>query len=263
MRELDTKFINDIKQTDRMNLKDKKIFEEVESLQKENKVNHKNKLRDEVILEMEKKNQDIEQKLKELKNKDKTELENEEKRCKETWENINNFFNAKREEALKKDEIRKADLDEIKKIKQNQQKVQEEIAELEERKKKLQKECEDLDKEVKESEYYKNFIDEVIEKNDEFNDFEKLKEKFENLMKTMNQITENIEQQKILIKETQEKQKNLKSKNDKFLQNQKLLQLEEEIKKYMNENKMLENMCLRSFLFYSLLPVWQLFLYIL
>ena len=240
MRELDTKFINDIKATDKMNMKHKQIFEEVERLEKENKVNNKNKLRDEVILEMEKKNQDIEQKLKDLKNKDKTELENEQRRCKETWENINNFFNAKRDEALKKDEIRKADLEEIKKIKMNQNVVQGEIEKLEEKKKKLQKECEELDKDVKDSEYYKNFIDEVIEKNDEFNDFEKLKEKFENLMKTMNQITENIEQQKILIKETQEKQKNLKSKNDKFLQNQKLLQLEEEIKKYLNENKVLE-----------------------
>jgi len=240
MRELDTKFIQDIKSTDKMNLKDKQIFNEIERLQKENKVGHKNKLRDEVILEMEKKNQDIEHKLKELKNKDKSELEHEEKRCKETWENINNFFNAKREEALKKDEIRKADLEEIKKIKQNQQKVQEEIAELEERKKKLQKECEDLDKDVKDSEYYKNFIDEVIKDNDEFSDFDKLKEKFENLMRTMTQINENIQTQKELIKETQEKQKNLKNKNDKFLQNQRLLQLEEEIKKYLNENKVLE-----------------------
>ena len=55
MRELDTKFINDIKATDKMNMKDKQIFEEVERLEKENKVNNKNKLRDEVILEMEKK----------------------------------------------------------------------------------------------------------------------------------------------------------------------------------------------------------------
>ena len=161
MRELDTKFINDIKATDKMNMKDKQIFEEVERLEKENKVNNKNKLRDEVILEMEKKNQDIEQKLKDLKNKDKTELENEQRRCKETWENINNFFNAKRDEALKKDEIRKADLEEIKKIKMNQNVVQGEIEKLEEKKKKLQKECEELDKDVKDSEYYKNFIDEI------------------------------------------------------------------------------------------------------
>jgi len=94
---------------------------------------------------------------------------------------------------------------------------------------------------VRDSEYYKNFIDEVMEKNpEEFNDFEKLKEKFENLMRTMTQINENIATQKELIKDTQEKQKNLKNKNDKFLQNQKLLQLEEEIKKYLNENKVLE-----------------------
>jgi len=192
------------------------------------------------FLKWKRKNQDIEHKLKELKNKDKSELEYEEKRCKDTWEDINGFFNAKREEALKKDEIRKADLEEIKKIKQNQQKVQEEIGELEERKKKLQKECEELDKDVKDSEYYKNFIDEVVEKSDEFGDFEKLKEKFENLMRTMTQINENIQTQKELIKETQEKQKNLKNKNDKFLQNQRLLQLEEDIKKYMNENKVLE-----------------------
>jgi len=59
-------------------------------------------------------------------------------------------------------------------------------------------------------------------------------------MRTMTQINENIQTQKDLIKETQEKQKSLKNKNDKFLQNQRLLQLEEEIKKYLNENKVLE-----------------------
>jgi len=72
------------------------------------------------------------------------------------------------------------------------------------------------------------------------NDFEKLKEKFENLMKTMQQIKANIEQQDKQIQETQEKQKNLKNKNDKYFQNQRLLQLEEDIKKYSNENKDLE-----------------------
>lgn len=75
MRDLNNKYIKDLKATDIENLKENEVYLEVQRLQKENKVNNKNKLRDEVILDMEKKNQEIEDKLKELKNKDKSELE--------------------------------------------------------------------------------------------------------------------------------------------------------------------------------------------
>jgi len=136
LRESNTKYIKDIKSNDVSNLKEKKLYAEVERLQKENKLAHKAKLRDEVILDMEKKNQDIEQKLKELKNKDKTDLEKEEAKCKDYWEKINEFFHKKKEEALQKDKIRQEDLSEINKIKANQEKVQKEIEELKKKKKK-------------------------------------------------------------------------------------------------------------------------------
>jgi hypothetical protein len=100
-----------------------------------------------------------------------------------------------------------------------------------------------LDEKVESFKNYKNFIDQVIASSNEEtsnNDYEKLKEKFENLIERMNEIQIDINNQEAEIQKIKKEQAELLRKNDKQAQNQKLINLESETKRYLQENKELE-----------------------
>jgi hypothetical protein len=242
MRKLNNEYVKQIKETDKKARNRSELYQELSKYNKElNKIKRAN--RDEDLLKMQKENQAIEITLKELKNKDKSELKQKEEESKKLVEDLNVLFNEKRKEAAEKDEERKTAIEEIKQIKKDQEKEKNLIIELTKKKERLTEILEKLDKDVENFKNYKTFLDQVIESSNEVssnNDFDKLKEKFENLIERMHEIQNDITEQENKIQKIKKEKAELMRKNDKQAQNQRLLFLEEETKRYFNENKLLE-----------------------
>ena len=100
-RKLDEEYYNGIKQTNKIPKNSKKLFEELESLkQKVNDIKQVN--RDEELLRMQKENQEIEEKLNQLKQQDNTELKEKQENCRKLVEQLNVLFNERKKMLLKK-----------------------------------------------------------------------------------------------------------------------------------------------------------------
>jgi len=201
--------------------------------------------RDEELLKMQKTNQDLEMELFDLKNQDKTRLIQKEDESKRLVIELNELFENKMNDMLVKDRERKSAIEEIKNIKKQQEELNTQIYESNNKISDLEKEVKTLEVQVENYESYKKFIDKVIEKTNEGNgninnDYDKLKEKFENLIERMNEIKEDIEKQELEIKEMKEEQGRLLKTDEKQLENQKILKLEEEAKELTRENEVLE-----------------------
>lgn len=244
IRKLNVEYINQIKDTDiKIKNRDDLIMEMNKYNAEVTKLKQNN--RDEALLHMLKENQEIEMTLKDLKNKDKSELKlKEEESCK-LVEELNELFEQKKKDAIEKDDERKSAIEEIKQLKKQQEEFKKLNNQSLKKKEELIKELELLDEKVETFKNYKNFIDQVIENSNEgstnpVNDYEKLKEKFENLIERMTEIQNDIIDQENQIVKLKKEQADLMRKNDKQLQNQKILQLEEETKNYIRENKILE-----------------------
>ena len=199
------------------------------------------KKRDEVLLRLQKENQEIELELKELKNNDKAELLAKEEESKALLQELNVLYNDKKKEVEEKDKERLAAIEEIRQIQKQRDEVEKRIAKAKQSELELEKTKSELEEKVKAFEKHKNYIENVLENHDEFNkDYEKLKEKFENLMIHMENIETDIEAQKSKIESIVKEQNNLQKKNDKQNQSHKLNELEDETKKLIGENKTLE-----------------------
>lgn len=241
MRKLNNDYINQVKETDKKtrNLDDLKQ-EMIQITHKVNEVKRNN--RDEDLLKMQKENQNIELKLKEMKNRDKSEFHRIEEESKQRIELLNILYNEKKKEALEKDEERKKIIEEIKQIKKNQVDHKNQIENYKKDMDHLKSQISKLEKDIEKLKEYQVFIDRVFESsNQPANDgFTKLSNKFKELIESMENINKDIESQEKEIKDIKKKQKELIEKNDKQSQNKKLLELENEIKKYTEENKYLE-----------------------
>lgn len=220
------------------------IQEEFEKVSKEvNKIKIVN--REEELLRMQKKNEEIELELLNLKNQDKSKLHDKEEESKKLVEELNETFKEKMKEAYAKDKERKAAIEEIKQIQKQQDDLNFQIEDNNKKLFDLKNEVEVLEKQVEKYETYKQFIDEVIKKSNEGNsnknsDYDKLKEQFENLIYNMNNIKQDIEKQELEIKEKKAEQNYLLKTDEKQSQNQKVAKLEEEAKLLAKENESLE-----------------------
>ena len=125
-RKLDEEYYNGIKQTNKIPKNSKKLFDELESLkQKVNDIKQVN--RDEELLRMQRENQEIEEKLNQLKQQDNTELKEKQENCRKLVEQLNVLFNERKKDAAEKEKEREEAIAQIKKIKQEQEKHKKEI----------------------------------------------------------------------------------------------------------------------------------------
>ena len=244
LKKYNNEYLDGIKNEDRLNKNKVDVKSELDRLVKSiNKIKCVN--RDEELLRMQKKNQEIEIELFDLKNQDKTKLIEKEEESKKLVLELNDLFQNKMNETLIKDKERKSAIEEIKNIKKQQDDLNYQIAENNNKISDLEKDVKNLEQQVENYETYKQFIDKVIEKSNEGNsnnnnDYDKLKEKFENLIERMNEIKDDIDKQEIEIKEKKIEQAKLLKTDEKQNQNQKVLKLEEEAKELTRENEMLE-----------------------
>jgi hypothetical protein len=94
-RKLDEQYFKDLKQTTKIPKNSEKIFEELEQFkQKVNEIKQVN--RDEELLRMQKENQEIEEKLNELKQQDNSELKEKQESCRKLVEQFNILFNERK-----------------------------------------------------------------------------------------------------------------------------------------------------------------------
>jgi len=239
-KEMNNKYIEEIKETEKKSRKNQYLYNELEKgtqeLNKFTKVK-----REEDLLRLQQKNQEVDKKLVKLKNIDQSELISKKEQADLLSVEINEMFNEKREDILLKDKERIEAIKEIKEIKNEQQKIIEINKENSIKVEELQKEYSNLEDKVKQFESYKKFIDDVVENNEEFNkDYDKLKTKFENLINTRTKIEKDIKEQEATIKTKQTELNELIRKNDKQVTNQRLIQLDKESKNYLEENNKLE-----------------------
>ena len=130
-RKLDEEYYNGIKQTNKIPKNSKKLFDELESLkQKVNDIKQVN--RDEELLRMQRENQEIEEKLNQLKQQDNTELKEKQENCRKLVEQLNVLFNERKKDAAEKEKEREEAIAQIKKIKQEQEKHKKENKQTEE-----------------------------------------------------------------------------------------------------------------------------------
>jgi hypothetical protein len=243
LKKYNNEYLEGIKDEDKLNKNKVDVQSELDRLVKNiNKIKSVN--RDEELLRMQKKNQEIEIELFDLKNQDKTKLIEKEEESKKLVIELNELFQNKMNETLIKDKERKSAIEEIKNIKKQQDDLNAQIAKNNEDISDLEKDVRNLEHQVENYETYKQFIDKVIEKSNEGNsnnnnDYDKLKEKFENLIERMNEIKDDIDKQEIEIKEKKIEQAKLLKTDEKQNQNQKVLKLEEEAKELTRENEML------------------------
>jgi hypothetical protein len=241
LRKLNNEYINQIKETDVRDPNFEDLKQEINFYtQKINEVKRTN--RDEDLLKMQKENQSIELKLKEMKNRDKSELRRVEEESKQRIERLNALYHEKKKEAVEKDEERTKIIEEIKQIKKNQIDHKNQIENYKREKDQLTNQITKLEKDIEKLKEYQVFIDRVFESsNQSQNDgFTKLSNKFKELIESMETIKNDIENQEKEIKEIATRQKQLLEENDKQKKNKKLVELESEIKKYTEENKILE-----------------------
>ena len=243
-RKLDEEYYNGIKATNKIPKNSKKLFDELESLkQKVNDIKQVN--RDEELLRMQKENQEIEEKLNQLKQQDNTELKEKQENCRKLVEQLNALFNERKKDAAEKEKEREEAIAQIKKIKQEQEKHKKEINDLIAKKEELTQMLQNLEKDVESYNIYKKFIEQVNAKysNDTTNQndlYDNLKEKFEQLMNHEIEIQKNIEDSEKEKEEIRRQIQEMRRKNDKQSQNTRLQELENEIKEYTDKNKQLE-----------------------
>jgi chromosome segregation ATPase len=243
-RKLDEEYYNGIKQTNKIPKNSKKLFDELESLkQKVNDIKQVN--RDEELLRMQRENQEIEEKLNQLKQQDNTELKEKQENCRKLVEQLNVLFNERKKDAAEKEKEREEAIAQIKKIKQEQEKHKKEIDDLTKKKDELTQMLQNLEKDVESYNIYKKFIEQVNAKysNDTTNQndlYDNLKEKFEQLMNHEMEIQKNIEDSEKEKEEIRKQIQEMRRKNDKQSQNTRLQELENEIKDYTDKNKQLE-----------------------
>ena len=243
-RKLDEEYYNGIKATNKIPKNSKKLFDELESLkQKVNDIKQVN--RDEELLRMQRENQEIEEKLNQLKQQDNTELKEKQENCRKLVEQLNVLFNERKKDAAEKEKEREEAIAQIKKIKQEQEKHKKEINDLIAKKEELTQMLQNLEKDVESYNIYKKFIEQVNAKysNDTTNQndlYDNLKEKFEQLMNHEIEIQKNIEDSEKEKEEIRKQIQEMRRKNDKQSQNTRLQQLEKEIKEYTDKNKQLE-----------------------
>ena len=159
-RKLDEEYYNGIKQTSKIPKNSKKLFDELESLkQKVNDIKQVN--RDEELLKMQKENQEIEEKLNQLKQQDNTELKEKQENCRKLVEQLNVLFNERKKDAAEKEKEREEAIAQIKKIKQEQEKHKKEINDLIAKKEELTQMLQNLEKDVESYNIYKKFIEQV------------------------------------------------------------------------------------------------------
>ena len=228
-RKLDEEYYNGIKQTNKIPKNSKKLFEELESLkQKVNDIKQVN--RDEELLRMQRENQEIEEKLNELKQQDNTELKEKQENCRKLVEQLNVLFNERKKDAAEKEKEREEAIAQIKKIKQEQEKHKKEIDDLKNKKEELTQMLQNLEKDVESYNIYKKFIEQVNAKysNDTTNQndlYDNLKEKFEQLMNHEIEIQKNIEDSEKEKEEIRRQIQEMRRKNDKQSQNTRLQEL--------------------------------------
>jgi chromosome segregation ATPase len=243
-RKLDEQYFKDLKQTTKIPKNSEKIFEELEQFkQKVNEIKQVN--RDEELLRMQKENQEIEEKLNELKQQDNSELKEKQESCRKLVEQFNILFNERKKDAAEKEKEREKAIEQIKAIKSEQEDHKAEIKKLEADKERLTQMLSNLEKDVESYNIYKKFIDQVNAKysNDTTNQndlYDNLKEKFEQLMNHEIEIQKNIEDSEKEKEEIKRQIQEMRRKNDKQSQNTRLQQLEKEIKEYTDKNKQLE-----------------------
>ena len=243
-RKLDEEYYKGIKETSKIPKNSKKLFDELESLkQKVNDIKQVN--RDEELLKMQKENQEIEEKLNQLKQQDNTELKEKQENCRKLVEQLNVLFNERKKDAAEKEKEREEAIAQIKKIKQEQEKHKKEIADLTAKKEELTQMLQNLEKDVESYNIYKKFIEQVNAKysNDTTNQndlYDNLKEKFEQLMNHEIEIQKNIADSEKEKEEIRKQIQEMRRKNDKQSQNTRLQELENEIKEYTDKNKQLE-----------------------
>ena len=243
-RKLDEQYFKDLKQTSKIPKNSEKIFEELEQFkQKVNEIKQVN--RDEELLRMQKENQEIEEKLNELKQQDNSELKEKQESCRKLVEQFNILFNERKKDAAEKEKEREKAIEQIKAIKSEQEDHKAEIKKLEADKERLTQMLSNLEKDVESYNIYKKFIDQVNAKysNDTTNQndlYDNLKEKFEQLMNHELEIQKNIEDSEKEKEEIKKQIQEMRRKNDKQSQNTRLQQLEKEIKEYTDKNKQLE-----------------------
>ena len=243
-KKLDEEYFKQIKQTDKIPKNSNKIFEELEMYkQKVNDIKQIN--RDEELLRMQKENQEIEEKLYELKQQDNSELKEKQESCRKLVDQLNVLFNERKKDAAEKEKEREKAIEQIKAIKSEQEDHKAEIKKLEADKERLTKILSNLEKDVESYNIYKKFIDQVNQKysndNTSQNDlYDNLKEKFEQLMNHEIEIQKNIEESEKEKEQIKKEIQEMRRKNDKQSQNTKLQQLENEIKEYTDKNKQLE-----------------------
>ena len=243
-RKLDEEYYNGIKATNKIPKNSKKLFDELENLkQKVNDIKQVN--RDEELLRMQQENQEIEEKLNQLKQQDNTELKEKQESCRKLVEELNVLFNDRKKEAADKEKEREEAIAQIKKIKQEQEKHKKEINDLIAKKEELTQMLQNLEKDVESYNIYKKFIEQVNAKysNDTTNQndlYDNLKEKFEQLMNHEIEIQKNIEDSEKEKEEIRRQIQEMRRKNDKQSQNTRLQELENEIKEYTDKNKQLE-----------------------
>ena len=243
-RKLDEEYYNGIKATNKIPKNSKKLFDELESLKQ--KVNDiKQVKRDEELLRMQRENQEIEEKLNQLKQQDNTELKEKQENCRKLVEQLNVLFNERKKDAAEKEKEREEAIAQIKKIKQEQEKHKKEINDLIAKKEELTQMLQNLEKDVESYNIYKKFIEQVNAKysNDTTNQndlYDNLKEKFEQLMNHEIEIQKNIEDSEKEKEEIRRQIQEMRRKNAKQSQNTRLQELENEIKEYTDKNKQLE-----------------------
>ena len=243
-RKLDEEYYNGIKATNKIPKNSKKLFDELEDLkQKVNDIKQVN--RDEELLRMQRENQEIEEKLNQLKQQDNTELKEKQENCRKLVEQLNVLFNERQKDAAEKEKEREEAIAQIKKIKQEQEKHKKEINDLIAKKEELTQMLQNLEKDVESYNIYKKFIEQVNAKysNDTTNQndlYDNLKEKFEQLMNHEIEIQKNIEDSEKEKEEIRRQIQEMRRKNDKQSQNTRLQELENEIKEYTDKNKQLE-----------------------
>jgi hypothetical protein len=242
IRNLNNDYVKQLKETEVKARNSKDLYSELDKYKKQlDAIKRTN--RDEDLLKMQKENQEIEEVLKELKKIDKSELRQKEEESKKLMEELNMLFNEKRKEAFEKDEVRRNAIEEIKQTKKQQEELKKLNQEAKIKLQDLTREKEILDQRVESFNNYKVFIDKVIEKMNETNNnfnYDTLKEKFENLIERMQGIKLDIENQEKEIHEIKRQKNELIHKNNKQEQNKRLVDLEEETKKLIRENKELE-----------------------
>ena len=243
-KKLDEEYYKGIKATNKIPKNSKRIFEELEQYkQKVNEIKQVN--RDEELLRMQKENQEIEEKLNDLKQQDNTDLKEKQENCRKLVEQLNVLFNERKKDAAEKEKEREAAIEQIKAIKIEQEDHKAEIKKLEQDKERLTQMLSNLQKDVDSYNIYKKFIEEVNKKysNETTNQndlYDTLKEKFEQLMNHEIEIQKNIEDSEKEKERIKEQIQEMRRKNDKQTQNTELQKLENEIKEYTDKNKQLE-----------------------